>query len=143
MLEQFIHSLESRLLKLGQFLWRPDTRASRLEEAEHLIDQLQKLQGRLSSEQGELESTHRRLTRNHTAAVLLVAQIESCIHRGVPDQAYPHSLELERVRQALAEDRAALPRQEQRCWSLQFQVRQVERRLAHVQEELYCGEAKA
>jgi hypothetical protein len=143
MLEQLIYTLESRLLKLGQFLWRPDSRASRMEEAEQLIDQLQKLQTKLSGEQGELEATHRRLTRNHTAAVLLVAQIESCIHRGVPDQAYPHSLELERVREALAEDRAALPRLEQRCWSLQFQVRHVERRLARVQEELYCGEPKA
>src|SRR5262249_24430500 len=111
------------------------------EEADRLADLLQQRQALLSRGQEELDTLRRRLTRNRTSAVLLEAQIESCVHRKVPEQAYPHALELDKVRESLAEDEAALPRLEQRCWSLQLQARQLERRLARVQEELFCGEA--
>jgi hypothetical protein len=141
MFEHLIYTLENRLLQLGQFLWRPDPRTRRREEADRLAEQLQQRQALLSCSQAELDLTRRRLTNNRTAAVLLTAQIESCVHRGVPEQAYPQVLELDRVRQTLAEDQAVLPRLEQRCWSLQFEARQLERRLARVQEELYSGEA--
>jgi hypothetical protein len=141
MFEHWIYKLEMRLLQLGQLLWPPDLRVRRREEADRLTEQLQQRQALLSRSQAELDTARRRLTSNRTAAVLLTAQIESCVHRGVPDQAFAQVLELDRVRQSLAEDQAALPRLEQRCWSLQFQARQLERRLARVQEELYCGEA--
>jgi hypothetical protein len=141
MFEQLVYTLESRLVQLGQFLWRPDPRTRLREEADRLSELLQQRQALLSRGQEELDTLRRRLTRNRTSAVLLEAQIESCVHRKVPEQAYPHALELDKVRESLAEDEAALPRLEQRCWSLQFQARQMERRLARVQEELFCGEA--
>ncbi len=140
MLEHLVYSLESRLLQLGQLLWQPDLRSRRQEEADRLTEQLQQRHTLLSRSQAELELIQRRLNSNRTAAVLLTAQIESCVHRRVPLQAYPQVLELDRIRQILAEDEAVLPRLEQRCWSLQFQVRQLERRLARLQEELFCGE---
>ncbi len=139
MFEQFVYSLETQLMKLGQRLWSPDARSRQFEEADDLIGRLQKRQELLSRSQCELDAARRRITSNRTSEALLVSQIESCVHRGVPQQAYPHALELDRVRQALAEDQTALPRIEQRCWSLQFQVRQLERQLARVQEAIYCG----
>src|SRR5689334_10157190 len=140
MLEHLVYTLESRLLQLGQLLWRPDPRTQCREEADHLAEQLQQRQALLSRSQAELDQVQRRLSSNRTATVLLTAQIESSVHRGVPEQAFPQALELDRTRQALVEDEAAHPRLGQGCGSLQFQVRQLERRLARVQEVLFHAE---
>ena len=40
-------------------------------------------------------------------------------------------------RQGMVADQETRPRLEQVCWSLQFHVRQLERRLARLQEQLY------
>jgi hypothetical protein len=135
MLEQLVYALESRLLQLGRSLWPLDPRARRQAEAERLLKVLQQRQRLLADTQAELDTVGERLTRNRTAAALLTAQVESCLHRGVSPQAYPHALELDRLRPALAADETALPRLEQRCWSLQFQVRQLERRLDKIHSE--------
>ena len=46
------------------------------------------------------------------------------------------------ARQALVEDRAALPRHEQACWSLQFKLRQLERKAARLEEQLNPSQVK-
>jgi hypothetical protein len=141
-LEDLVYSLESRLLNLGRRMMRSNTREAAHEETDRLVEQLQKRQEALTRGRAELEVTRRRLTENQTAAVLLTSQIESCIFRKLASQAYRHALELDRTRHTIAEDQAALPRLEQTCWSLEFQVRQLERRLARVQEVLYPCQAQ-
>jgi hypothetical protein len=56
---------------------------------------------------------------------------------GQGDQAWQFALQLDQLRQQLAADQAQLPKLEQVCWSLQFQIRQMERQLARLHEQIY------
>jgi hypothetical protein len=79
----------------------------------------------------------RRLRDNPTAAALLHSRIETAIWQRHLDQAYRAALELDQLRQTMASDQEACPRQEQLCWSLQFLIRQLERRIDRLQKPLY------
>ncbi len=135
-LEQLVHHVESRLLGLGRLLLRPDPRTQLREEIDELLDELRQRRQALARSVEERDAARRRLSDNQTAAALLPAQIASCVRRGLPDQAWKYALELDGLRRALAEDRDALPRLDQTCWSLAFLVRQLERRLARLRDKL-------
>jgi chromosome segregation ATPase len=138
-LEQLVHTVEARLRNLGRLFCRPDPRARLCEQVEEAARELSQTQGRLSRYRDELSALERRVAENLPASVLLPSQIESCLRRRDTKKAWEHALELERVRQALVEDKERQPRLEQACWSLRFQLRQIERRLARLQEQLYPG----
>jgi hypothetical protein len=135
-LEQLVYQVEAHLLNLGRLLWRPDRRAQHLEKAERLREELRDREKALARSRAALTTTQRRLHDHQIAAALLTSRIESCLSQGRPDHAWKHALELDKVRQTLAADRVSLPRLEQTCWSLQFTIRQLERRLARLREEL-------
>jgi hypothetical protein len=67
----------------------------------------------------------------------LHSRIETALRSRQTDQAWRLALELDQLRQTLACDQEASPRLEHRCWSLQFLIRQLERRIARLQEQLY------
>jgi len=136
MLEQLIHSVESRLKNLGQRLWHPDTREQLLEEMDSLSLQLHQRCAELTNAQRELAALKRRLRDNPTAAAMLHSRIETLLRNGQADQAWRASLELDQLRQQLAADQEACPRLEQRCWSLHFHVRQLQRRLDRLLDQL-------
>jgi chromosome segregation ATPase len=135
-LEQFVHHVESNLLKLGTLLAPTDPRAKLEDEADDLVTELQKHHADLCKAEQECAEVRRRLEENEARAALLPSQIEAGVRRGRGEDAYTCAMELERAREALTRDRAELPRLEQRMWSLQFLIRQVERRLARVQNRL-------
>jgi hypothetical protein len=133
-LEQLVHNVESRLLGLGRLFLQPDPRTRWQEEIDELSEELHQRRLALARAVEERDIARRRLSDNQTAAVLLPSQIESCIRQGRADQAWRHALELDEVRQTLAQDRDALPRLDQTCWSLDFLIRQFERRLARLRD---------
>jgi phage shock protein A len=135
-LEQLVHSVESRLLEMGRYLLRPDPRSQLREDIDKLAEELRQRHQALARARDEWEATRRRAHDNRTAATLLPPQIQACVRRGQTEDAWRFALELDRVRETLAADQAALPRLEQMCWSLQFLIRQLERRLARLQEQL-------
>ena len=135
-LEQLVHHVESRLVGLGRRLLRPDPRTQLQEEIDEVLDELRQRRQALARSVQERDAARRRLSDNQTAAVLLPSQIESCVRQGRADQAWKYALELDEARRALAEDRDALPRLDQTCWSLDFLIRQLERRLARLRDKL-------
>lgn len=137
MLEQLVQSVESGLRDLGRRLLRPSPREQWQDEIDHLRAQLRQRRAELARGQIELAALKRRLRDNPTEAALLHARIESALRGGRQADAYRHALELDQIRQTLAADQEASPRLEQRCWSLSFLIRQLERRLARLQERLY------
>ena len=137
MLERLVHSVESGLMDLGHILLRPGPREQLLDDIDRLTDELRKRHAELTRSRMELGGLKRRLRDNPTAAALLHSRIESAIHARQSDRAWRCALELDQLRQTIASDREACPRLEQTCWSLQFLIRQLERRVARLQAQLY------
>jgi chromosome segregation ATPase len=136
MLEQLIHSVESGLKDLGRRLLQPSAREQWLDEIDRLSLQLRQRCAELTSSQRELASVKRRLRDNPTAAALLRSRIETLLCNGQAEQAWSAALELDQLRQKLAADQETCPRLEQRCWSLHFQVRQLQRQLDRLLDQL-------
>jgi chromosome segregation ATPase len=136
MLEQLIYSVESGLKDLGRRLMQPSTREQLLDEIDRLSVQLQQRCAELTNAQRELAGVKRRLRDNPTAAALLYSRIETMLRNGQTEQAWRAALELDQFRQGLAADQEACPRLEQRCWSLHFHIRQLQRRLDRLLEQL-------
>lgn len=133
MLEQLVHTFESGLMGL----FRPSSREQLQDDIERLTEELRRHREELIRSRNELAGAKRRLRDNPTAAALLHSRIETALAGRQTDQAWRLALELDQLRQSLATDQEACPRLEQKCWSLQFLLRLLERRLARLQEQLY------
>ena len=129
MLEQLVHSVESGLKDLGRRLLQPNSREKLLDEIDRLSAQLQQRCSELTTSQRELAGVKRRLRDNPSAAALLHSHVETMLRNRHLQQAWNGALELDQLRQSLAADQENYPRLEQRCWSLHFHIRQLQRRL--------------
>lgn len=136
MLEQFVHTVEWGLKGLGRRLWQGSPRERLLDEIDRLTLELRERHAELARSRMELAGIKRRLRDNPTAAALLHSRIETAHRNRQLEQAWRLALELDQLRQTMACDQEASPRLEQMCWSLQFLIRQLERRLARLQEQL-------
>jgi hypothetical protein len=136
MLEQLVHSVESGLKDLSQLLMHTTSRERLLDEMDRLTAQLQQRSAELCYSQRELADVKRRLRDNPTRAALLRSQIETMLRNRQGEQAWRGAMELDQLRQILAADQEGCPWLEQRCWSLHFHVRQLQRRLNRVLAQL-------
>lgn len=136
MLEQLIHSVESGLKDLGRRLLQPSRGEQLLDEIDSVSAQLRQRCAELTQSQRDLAGVKRRLRDNPTAAALLHSRIETMLRNGQSDRAWRAALELDQLHQSLAVDAEACPRLEQRCWSLHFHLRQLQRRLDRLLEQL-------
>jgi hypothetical protein len=137
MLDELVNTVESGLANLGRRLCAPSTREQLHEEVERQSAELRGHRADLERLRGELIALKRRLHENPSAAALLHSRIEKAVADRRPDQAWQYALELDKLRQSLAADLVTRPRLEQVCWSLDFHIRQLERRLAGLQRQLY------
>jgi chromosome segregation ATPase len=136
MLEQLIYSVESGLKDLGHRLLQPNAREQLLDEMDRLSVQLQQRRAELTIAQRELAGVKRRLRDTPTEAALLRSRIEKLLNDGQTAKAWSLALTLDLLRRGLAGDQEACPRLEQRCWSLNFHIRQLQRRLDRLLEQL-------
>jgi hypothetical protein len=138
MSESWVESVESRLWSLGRRIWRGDEKAELREEVLRAVDDLRKRHDALKQARAELEAMRKRIAEDQANAALLTAAVDNSLARGAGEQAYRLALELDGVRRRLAADQTRLPRQEQLCWSLDFQLRRLERNVARMQQRLLC-----
>jgi hypothetical protein len=136
-LEKMLQQVESRLIRVGEALWKPDPKAKLRAESQRLSDELRDRHDALEQTRSTQMATARRVWENKNAADTLAGHIQACLGCGSGDQAWKFAMQLDRVRQELAADEARLPKLEQACWSLQFQIRQMERQLARLHEQIY------
>lgn len=136
MLERLVHSVESGLKDLGQRLLQPSAHERLLGEIDSVSAQLQQRSKELTRSQRELAALKRRLRDTPADLALLHSHIETMLKNGQTSRAWSAALTLDTLRHGLAGDREACPRLEQRCWSLHFQVRQLQRRLDRLLEQL-------
>lgn len=135
-LEQLVHQVESSLAGLARALWRPDPVAELREEIAQVVRDLRDRQAALARVQSARSAGEARRRHNQTSAVPLPSQIRFALHQGQGDQAWQQALELDRIRQELAEDREALPRLEREESGIQFHIRLLENRLRRLQDQL-------
>jgi hypothetical protein len=135
MLEDLVHNVEARLLDLGRRLLEPGAATRPPDEGERAAAELRDRRLALQRACTERAAMQKRLKENQKLVACLPGLIQTCLRREQGEDAWRHALELDRARQAVAEDEAALPRLGQVCWSLHFQVRQLERRLASLRPQ--------
>jgi predicted nucleic acid-binding Zn-ribbon protein len=140
-LDELLNKVEHRLFNLGRKLLQADEKADLREELEVAQGELVKREAELAATEARREEVRRHVEATRAEAALLPAQIESSYRRGKASQALRQALELERVRKALAEAEAELPRLEQTIWSLGFHLRQMRRRLERIREALSGGKS--
>ncbi len=129
MLGELLDTVEWSLKDLGRILLAPRSRERTLDEIDGLGAELQQRCAELSHAQRELAGVRRRLRDNPAAAAILRSRIEALTRNKRSEQAWLAAMELDRLRQNLSEDERACLRLEQRCWSLHFCIRQLQRRL--------------
>jgi phage shock protein A len=136
-LEDFLQNVEARLVRVGHNIWKPNPKTALRDEADRLSDELRKRHEALGKIKAERGAAERRITENQNSIQVLTGHIQACLSSGHGDPAWQFALQLDRLRQAIATDQAQLPRLEQVCWSVQFQIRQMERQLARLHEKLF------
>jgi hypothetical protein len=125
--DDMVHKVEARLLGLGRLFWRSDPFASLYDALDRNEVQLEKRRRELAGAEAEQTAVTTRLENRRAAAELLTAQIETSTGSGQAERAWRLALDLDRVRQEIAEDEKRLPPLTQLVWSLSFAVRQLER----------------
>ena len=135
-LEEIVHRVEARLFGLGRVAIQADPASDRREEIDLTVAEQSRLIAELERAQTRCEEVRRQANDRQAQAALLPSLIESSFRRGKAAQAMRQALELDRLRRDLAIDQEALPRLEQACWSLEFRLRQVERRLQRLRDAL-------
>jgi hypothetical protein len=136
-LEKMVQRVESKLVRVGQAILNPDPKAHVREESERLSDELRKRHHALAKARTERTAAEARITENRHATQILTGHIQTCVSSGHGDQAWQFAMQLDRLRQQITDDQAQMPKLEQVCWSLEFQIRQMERQLARIHEQIY------
>ncbi len=136
-LEKIVQNVELRIVRAGQALWMPNAKEAQRERAAILSDELAKRHEALQKAKAEQTALLRQIGENQNAAAVLTGHIQSCLTSGQGDQAWTFAMQLDRLRQELGAAQARLPKVEQVCWSVQFQIRQMERQLARLHEQIH------
>jgi predicted nucleic acid-binding Zn-ribbon protein len=135
-LELLIHQVETRLFNLGNTLLQGGAKADLQEDLEHAQVELAARKGAAARAVARREEIRKRIQANKEQADALPPQIESSFRRGKAAQALRQALELESLRRSISADESELPKLDQTIWSLSFNLRQMERRLARIREQI-------
>ncbi len=136
-LEKLVQNVESRLVRAGKAIWQADPKTALRDQADRLSDELRGRHESLERSRSERATLQRKINDDQRAADVLTNHIQTCLACGHGDQAWQFALQLDRLRQGIADCQAQLPRLDQVCWSIQFQIRQMERQLAKLHEQVY------
>jgi predicted nucleic acid-binding Zn-ribbon protein len=136
-LERLVQNVEERMLALGRQLWRTDPQMKLREDVQHVSHDLRDRREALNRARTEIDALRKRITENQVAAAGLKARVGTALTRGAADEAWRDALDLDRTHRELADDQAALPKQEKLAATIELQVRFLTRRLARLQDQLY------
>ena len=136
-IEEVFHRVEAGLESLGRYLFKPDPYAKLRGQIAAVTEDLEMRHELLRATRKKLKDAQRRLEDNQQTVVLLSSRIELAVKRGEGPHAWHLALEVDKLRQEIAQDRERIPRYEQTVWSIEFKIRQQVRELARLQEQLY------
>jgi hypothetical protein len=134
-LEHLFVSVEAGLLNFGRRLCR-DRRAEMREEAEGVNNDLRQQRDALRRCRDEMAHLRQRVRASEDRATLLASRVESFLYVHDGASAFDHALELDNIRQRLADDREGLRnalRVERDCLDA---IRALERRYDELEDQL-------
>jgi len=126
-METIVYTFEEQLRLLGRQLLAADPLAQVHEEIDRHNEEERTLEHGLKCWQLDLLAARKQLNDRQMIAALLTTQIETSLYQGQGANAYRLALDLDQLRQQIAQESKLLPRLEQTCWSLQFRIRQLRR----------------
>src|SRR4051794_3101767 len=103
-LEQLFQSVETSLFNFGRQLCK-DRRAELRDEADAVAADLRRERAALRRCRDELTALRERVRKNEAGAAYLASRVESYVYVHDGTSAYEHAIELDNLRQRLAEDR--------------------------------------
>src|SRR5262245_38951902 len=138
-LEQLFHKVECGIYHLGQHLLRDHPGRQLHNEALRLSDELQQNHAALVRHRREYDAVCQRIVKQERQALILESRVEAAVGGGNREQAWREALELDRVRQTLAAQRAEARSRETAISTHQERIATLEHRLSAVQKKLYPG----
>ncbi len=129
LLTQLWQSMEARLSAWRRRWWPPDPVSSARTEANRLAAEIVERKAALAEMTTILEELHHDAEATQKQATRLTAQVAECVKAGYESQAWPLALELDELHRRLAGVETEVRRHEQLCWSYEFQLRQLQRKL--------------
>jgi predicted nucleic acid-binding Zn-ribbon protein len=135
-LEVLVHSVESRLFRLGRTLLQADEKSELREEMDLAQLEMATREKALARAEGHCDEVRERVKTLQSQAEQMTGQIESSYRRGKRSQALRQAMELETIRRDLIAAQAELPRLEQTVWSIGFNLRQMRRRMERIREQI-------
>jgi chromosome segregation ATPase len=136
LLEDIVHRVEEGFENLGRYLFKPDPHAQLRSDIAELTHDLRDRHDALRQARKKYKDAQTRLEESQQAVVLLRTRIEMAMKRKEGTHAWHLALEVDQLRQEIAQDQERLPRYEQTVWSIEFKIRQQVRQLARLQEKL-------
>jgi hypothetical protein len=136
-LEQLFHKVECGIYHLGQHLLRDHPGRQLHNEAVRLSEELQQNHAALLSHRRELDAVCECIVTRERQALILESRVEAAVGGGNQEQAWREALELDRVRQTLAAERAEAHYRETAIGTHQDRIVALERQLSAVQQKLY------
>ncbi len=135
-LESLLQRVENSFFELGKNWLKPSPQT----QLRQRLDQLraEKDEGERAQREAEQQAQQLRhqIASQQPQIERLIAQIALCVRNGTEANAWPLVLQLEEVRAACTAAQERLPRLEQAAWSHQFQVRQLERELTRLENDV-------
>jgi hypothetical protein len=135
-LEAIVHRAEAKFLDIGRAMIQADPVSEMQEELDLLRGEHERDEAKLAELRGRLALCGQSLAEKEEAAALLPSQVESSLKRGKASQAMRQALELDRLRRDIAAEQAEMPRLEHAIWCLEFRLRQHDRRIQRLTDEL-------
>jgi hypothetical protein len=137
-LEQIFQSVEQRLYHWGQALW-PEASATRYrEQAESLTEAIRESRAAVNEREEAVATLRGAVADREIQAALLASSVESSVYAGDLGHAWRQALELDCLRQTLADDRGQLERLWQILTGQQSRLHRQENQLAILHEKLYA-----
>lgn len=136
LLAQLWQTVETRLHALKRRWWPTNPASALRDEVRRLTIEIEDTRAAVADIQVLLEELRAQVTIGQRRVARLTGQVAECVRAGYESQAFPLALELDEVNRTLAGDRAAARRHEQVCWSQEFHLRQLQRKLDHVRGQL-------
>ena len=133
---QLWQSVETRLSAWRQRWWPLDPASAARAEAARLVAAIEDRQAALAELKAQLDALRADVEVSQKEAARLTAQVAECVKAGYESQAWPLALDLDELNRKVAHFQTELRRQEQVCWSYEFQQRQLQRRLDELRGQL-------
>jgi chromosome segregation ATPase len=133
---QLWQTVEVHLSAWRRRWWPLDPVSAARAEANRLTAAIRERKAALAGLNSLLKELREDVAAGQKQAARLTAQVAECVKAGYESQAWPLALDLDELHRRLADVQAELHRHEQVCWSYEFQLRQMQRKLDHVRGQL-------